>query len=556
MTMRQGKSSLVEVILLLLLASVIISALILSSVPPISKDALVHHLAVPKLYLQHGGIYEIPAMPFSYYPMNLHLLYMIPLYFGNDIIPKFIHFSFALLTAWLIFGYLRRRLNRTYALFGAILFLSLPLIFKLAITVYVDLGVIFFSTASLLLLLRWIESRFRPKFLILSGILCGLALGTKYNGLVSLFLLTLAVPFFYSRYAQGERSGFFKSLSNGIIFLFISLLVYSPWMIRNYLWTKNPIYPLYNGWFNPSPSLSKEIKPENGVKKNNRGLFTFRHMVYHEAWWQIALIPVRIFFQGKDGDPRYFDGKLNPFLLILPIFAFFRIREGPSILKTEKKIFLGFTVLFFGFAFFSSVMRIRYIAPMIPSLVILSVFGLKNVIDLGLGFRGRIFPIGALIFVLSIGPFLLNALYISEQFKYVNPFRYLNGSLNRDEYIARYRPEYPAMSFINKNLDPGAKIFFIFLGKRGYYCDKEYMFDMGMLKNLIKKSKSPKNILQGLRKQEITHLLVYYHLFERWMKDNFSNDKILLTQQFFKVYVGSLFHEKGFGVLVLRDDMF
>jgi len=38
--------------LLSLLVVFIISAIILSSVPPVSKDALVHHLAVPKLYLK------------------------------------------------------------------------------------------------------------------------------------------------------------------------------------------------------------------------------------------------------------------------------------------------------------------------------------------------------------------------------------------------------------------------------------------------------------------------------------------------------------------------
>ena len=76
-------------ILLGILGVLILAIVILSAVPPVSKDALVHHLAVPKLYLEHGGIYEIPSMPFSYYPMNLNLLYMIPLYFGQDIIPKF-----------------------------------------------------------------------------------------------------------------------------------------------------------------------------------------------------------------------------------------------------------------------------------------------------------------------------------------------------------------------------------------------------------------------------------------------------------------------------------
>ena len=55
--------------------------------------------------------------------MNLDLLYIIPLYFGNDIVPKYIHFVFALLTAGLIFNYLKIRINTVYALAGALFFL-------------------------------------------------------------------------------------------------------------------------------------------------------------------------------------------------------------------------------------------------------------------------------------------------------------------------------------------------------------------------------------------------------------------------------------------------
>ena len=178
------------------LTALVLSIAVLAAVPPVDRDALTHHLAVPKMYLQHGGIYEIPHVPFSYYPMNLDLLYMIPLYFGNDIFPKYIHFGFALLTVGLIISFLYRRLpSPTGALLGGLLFLSLPVIVKLSITVYVDLGLIFFSTAALLQLLRWAEMGFRPKHLVLSGIFTGLCIGTKPNGMLSLFILVLAIPF-------------------------------------------------------------------------------------------------------------------------------------------------------------------------------------------------------------------------------------------------------------------------------------------------------------------------------------------------------------------------
>lgn len=346
----------IEVLLVLLLAILILCVVVLACVPPVSRDALVHHLAIPKLYLKHGRMYEIPDMPFSYFPMNVDLLYLIPLHFGNDIVPKFIHFSFALLTALLIFDFLKRRSNTVYALLGMILFLSIPIVVKLSTTVYVDLGLVFFSTASLLYVLKWMENGYKVRFLLFSALFCGLAAGTKYNGLITLFLLTLFVPFLYSRCMPSNKPGFFKAAGYGLLFFSVALLVFSPWAIRNYLWTNNPLYPLYNNLFSS----------QNDLRDQEIGLFAYRSLVYHESWWQIALLPVRIFFQGQDGNPQYFDGKLNPFLLLLLPFAFFRIRSDTPLLGSEKRVLLAYTALFFATAFFSSGMRIRYISPIIP----------------------------------------------------------------------------------------------------------------------------------------------------------------------------------------------
>ncbi len=235
--------------LLLLPTLVGISIIVLASVPPVSRDALTHHLFVPRLYLEHGEIYEIPTIPFSYYPMNLDLLYMIPLYLGNDILPKYIHFSFALLTALLIYKYLKTRISKNYGLLGALFFLSIPIIVKLSITVYVDLGLMFFSTAALLLLLRWLRNEYRLRYLLLAGICCGFAAGTKYNGLVTLFLLSLFTPVLYIRSRQGARGSSGKAIGYAFLFITASLLAYSPWLIRNYNWTGNPIYPLHNNFF-------------------------------------------------------------------------------------------------------------------------------------------------------------------------------------------------------------------------------------------------------------------------------------------------------------------
>ena len=201
--MYKGRTSKVDILLNILLSVMIIALLVciglLSWVPPVSRDALTHHLLVPKIYLQHGKMVELPQIGFSYYPMNLDLLYILPLYFGNDILPKFIHFTFGLLTAGLIFGFLKKRFNVTYALLGVLMFLSMPIIIKLSTTVYVDLGLVFFTTAALFYLIKWHESCCASKYLIFSAVFCGLALGTKYNGLVTFFILSVFVPVVYLR---------------------------------------------------------------------------------------------------------------------------------------------------------------------------------------------------------------------------------------------------------------------------------------------------------------------------------------------------------------------
>lgn len=552
--MREGKFKILLFgVLLSLLSLLVASVIILSWVPPVAKDELVHHLAVPKLYLKHGGMYEIPFMPFSYYPMNLDLLYLIPLHFGNDIIPKFIHFSFALLTAGLLHRYLKRRTGVVYALFGVVFFLSIPIIVKLSISAYVDLGVTFFSFASLLLLLEWRKSEFKWRFLMFSGVMAGLAMGTKYNALVTTALLVLFVPILSARQAKGN---FFRSASHGLLFLFVALLVFSPWMARNYSWKKNPIYPLYDHNFNPQKSsVSGADQSHNESINAGLGVFVIREGIYHEAWWEIALVPIRVFLQGQDGSPKHFDGKLNPFLLLLPVFAFWRMREDQEDMRREKAVMLGFVVLFFAVAFFTSDLRIRYIAPIIPGLVVLSVMGAEKLHRaIGKEKRGRGVSVPfAVLVVLLASALAYNGRYVVAQFREVEPLGYIAGAVSRDEYLERHRAEYAAMRFINHHLPREAKVMLIYLGSRGYYCDRSYVYGDDALESVFLISQNPQEIHSKLKEMGITHLLICDPLFARWVSGNLKEKAEKSLRSFFINYAKIIYSHNGFSVFNLEN---
>jgi hypothetical protein len=572
-------SGCLKVVSIGLLAPLIVSIIILAYVPPVSRDALTHHLVVPKLYLQHGGIYEIPTIAFSYYPMNLDLLYMVPLYFGNDIAPKFIHFIFALLTAWLIFWYLRKRLDLGWALVGGLFFLSLPIIVKLSITVYVDLGLIFFSTASIMSLLKWIESRYQLKFLILAGACCGLALGTKYNGLIVLFILTLFIPFIFINdrkknlnleKAGGEGSSIkiqFKALGYGAIFFAMALLVFSPWMIRNYVWKANPIYPLYDKVFNPripvtpdpstgsqSSGITSDLNQTSKAKPSHWGPFAIRKVIYGESWWEIALIPVRIFFQGQDDNPKYFDGKLNPFLFFLLFFAFIQVHKDQASLRSEKKIFIFFAILFMLYAFSKTSIRIRYVAPIIPPLVILATFGLHRIATAA---SQRIRHLPGWVFTGCAGLIVtillfLNGAYVFKQFQYVEPFSYISGRVSRDAYIAKYRPEYGIFQYANNQLPDSIKMLGLFLGNRLYYSERDLIFGVKLFKDIVNAADSDDRVAVELQKKGFTHLIIRYDHFNSWNNQQFNDSKKEILKLFFARYVRQLLSIDGYGLYELR----
>jgi hypothetical protein len=457
------------------------------------------------------------------------------------------------------------------------MFLSLPVIVKLSITVYVDLGLIFFSTASLIFFLRWIEERYQLRYLILSAVFCGLALGTKYNGLIVFFLLTVFIPFIVARRkaptgatdrqkSENKNTGIFsKALGYAGLFIFIALLIYSPWVIRNIIWTNNPVYPLYQSWFDPQerrisvndpedPQVSDD--PDGGRTKGPLTPLPRRRLLFNESWWQVMLVPVRIFFQGQDDNPQLFDGKLNPYLLLFHLFAFIGVKKDSATVKTEKLILLVFAVLYLMLVFFKVDMRIRWVAPIIPPLVILAVFGLHKIVTF---LMDKYTPVTAMLGIgatLAVLLFLLiiNAIYIFGQFKIVDPWSYLSGRIDREAYIAKYRPEYTVIQYSNQHLAEDDKILGLFLGKRRYYSDREIIFAARLFRQAVINSRSANMIVSDLQESGITHLLIRFDIFKTWSETVFSVREKEILNDFFNSNISLLITKGGYGLYQLKTN--
>ena len=473
-------------LLSLLMAGAAGYAVLLGMLPPTARDALIHHLAVPKLWLQAGRIIEIPWADFSYYPMNVELLYLIPLALGADWAAHLIHLGFGLLTAGLIFLFVRERQGTVWGLAGALLFFSTPAVLRLSVAAYVDLGLAFFMTLAVFALVYWAETG-RSAWFVLSGVALGLALGTKYNGLIGAPFLALGVVGIRARHGS-----LIRAVAWAAAYGVLALIVFAPWAVKNYLWTGNPIYPLFNGLFGLPGAF-----PEG----QSLSLFTIRAELYGETFWQILTVPVRAFFQGRDYSPRFFDGVLNPLLILLPLPALLKPRRP----ETGPLAFLAAAWILA--VFFQASFIARYIALSLPLLAVLGASGLARIAG-GEGSGAGRKTVAALILAAGLG---LNAWWAVGFWQDMDPGPYLTGKESRSQYLARRLDFYPALQFINKSTPPDARVLFLFSGSRGYYCDRDYFyqtwFSGEILRPVMEKALSGEDVRAGLAGLGATHVL-------------------------------------------------
>ncbi|MFQ5849158.1 MAG: ArnT family glycosyltransferase [Candidatus Binatia bacterium] len=515
----------------LLILAVLLAEIVLGLVPPAVRDELIHHLAIPRLYVEAGRIIEVPFALFSYRPMLLDMLYTPFIKWGWDSVPKLVHGLFGFLTGLLLYAYVARRLNPVYGLLAFFLFISTPIVLRLSNLAYVGLGLTFYSTASLLCLLKWKESGYCLGWMILAGLLAGFALSTKPNGLLVFFLLFSVLVFILGE--EGER-GIRQIACWALLFFVFAFLPFGPWVLKNISQTGNPFFPLFTSLFG---SLTGG---ENGEPP--LGILSSRQLLYGESGWQVAALPLRVFFSGQDNSPQYFDGVLNPMLILFLPWAF----KGKWV--EEKRLLFGFAVFYFLYALFLVDLRIRYILPIIPPLVVLLVFAVHNLYLRIL--RPSWLWAGLALLV------AWNGLYLVGYFRNVSPVAYLAGLESREAYLGKRVADFPAMQYINRHLPVDARVYLLFTGNRGYYCQREYFYDTGesgrTLLRILRSARDEREIRERLGGQGITHILVRQDLLRRFLNNNITPRQQETWDRFQNRYLRVLFELRGYGVYEVR----
>ncbi len=213
-------------------------------IPTWNYDSLLYHIAVPKFYMLAHKIYYVRDFMPADYPLNGEMLFMLAMVVKDDTVAQLVSYF---MSVWLLLGafvFARRFYSYRAGVVSVALLLTVSVVINKVPVNNNDTVLALFTLAAVYALVAWWETRQNGWF-YLSGLMLGVTAGSKYSGfftLVSVGLLAVVLMVITKRKGRGAVPGMAKMI--GVFALAASIGV-GPWLIKNYLFTGNPVYPMF-----------------------------------------------------------------------------------------------------------------------------------------------------------------------------------------------------------------------------------------------------------------------------------------------------------------------
>lgn len=212
--------------------------------PAMHHDALSYHLAVPQIYANHGGLITVHEEFRAYWIHNAEMLYTFGLVLVGQPLPSLLHCSCGLLLTGLVFTFGRRIGGPRLGLLAAGMLYAIPIITWESGSAYIDLAVGMYTFGTVYAVtLCWLEQK--TQWLTLTGLLSGLAIGTKLNAALILLPIGVFTLFLVWTLSTDWRERGKALLRAGLP----AVLISAPWFVLEWIRTGSPIFPFYNNYF-------------------------------------------------------------------------------------------------------------------------------------------------------------------------------------------------------------------------------------------------------------------------------------------------------------------
>ena len=486
-------------ILVVCLGIIFFSQLFVSLAPATRYDALNYHLTLPKSYLLQEKITDIPWLVMSGMPQISEMIYVFLMGLGGESAPLVFNWIIGLLIGIGLLSFIGERLNSSAAwvtvtsLYGGLTFAS-------ALSWgYVDLMAAFFGLAVFLSIVDFFE--YKTRFLIfLAGIFSGLAFGCKYPAGVMFLavLLTLIVNIFKNKLSF--------SVKNLVYFGFGAALLALPWLLKNLIFTGNPIYPFFF---------------ESGSMTQIR-LDVYQGLPPYGNLLDLIFLPIQATIMGVEGTNGY-SVSMGPLLLGLGVLAFLDWKN-----KSDDKKFVislaglitlfGITIWAVGNQFSGYLIQTRFYFVLFPVLAVLAGYGYDQVSSYTIS-SVRIKKLVNPIIVLVIA---FNSFQLFTEMVQKGVLKNILGYTNNQQYLEDNLGWYARAISDIKTLPEGSKVLLIY-EPRGYgcipNCDPDEILDHW--KTTYHQIETNEKIISEWMNEGYSHLLVYAKGIE-FLRENYD----------------------------------
>lgn len=455
--------------------------------PEIFYDALVYHLAVPNFYVINHKIAPMPYNFFSNLPLTHGMLFSAALLLKDEILAKLVNYGAGVLTAAAVLAMGIRYFSLRAGLWGALIFYT---VFHFMISSWsagTEALLTLFSTLAVYAALNRKDEE--PRWLWLAAVFTGLAMGVKYTG----FLSALGVMAIYAFRGRAKPLSVLKDLA---VFTLIASLFVGPWLVKNYVYKGNPVYPFMMGVF--SVDTQSDVQKLKSFGASQAGA-TASVGDWLMCPWNATM--------GKLASSDYFSPL---FLLLLPLTFALGVRRSKTSDTAPagdalQGLWLYFLTVWGAWSLTSSM--VRMLMPAYPAAGLIMAAGV-----FAPGHRGLKSALKPVI----LAACLTGIYWAGVMFYIQGRWQPLTGAVSKDDYLGRTHATFPyspyaALKFVNEKLPAGAKVLMIG-DERSFYLKKNFVvssvYDKTAIVEYASSSKNGDEMFARLRADGVTHLLV------------------------------------------------
>jgi hypothetical protein len=422
-------------------------ALIAVLAPSISTDwdTIAYHLAVPKLWIEHGRIDYVQGIHHSNFPSTMEMLFLWGFKWGGQSGAKAFSLMVYVFGCLSLFGLARRWYGRRAGWWAAIGFAAIPVVAWESGTGYIDVAHGLYAALGTLYAAECFKQK-DHKLLVLAGVCLGFALGTKYTGLQMLFAVSVGL-------ASLLEDGFVQAIRTKLTVVLVALVIACPWYIKTFALTGNPVYPFFYGvlggkdWDTWRADTYSHEQKSFGVGSDPVNL--------GHAILGLGYQPGRYTNPAQDKGGGFPSGSLGFAALLAGVCA-----ATCGRLRREERLTLAIAGLGF-LMWFALSQQSRYLTMLAIPLVVL---GAGQVTRVKWG------PVVAGAFALQwvATTYIVYSLYTTMQLDVAL------GQVSRDEYLTKLLPVYRGAEAINQ-LPADSKVA-LYDEVFGFYLDRDYFW--------------------------------------------------------------------------------